>query len=249
VLGLLALMIIFFYKRRVRKIRQAEELKTLQNTRMAELEQVALRSQMNPHFIFNCLTSVQQLIINNQKEQANEYLVKFSRLIRKTLDFSSRTFISVFEKVTYLGEYVELEQFRIPGSFKFNIIIDSSIDQDRTLIPNMMLQPVIENAIRHGIRHRVDHSGLITLIMTLEDKIIKCVITDNGLGRRFNASLNSVHLNNHKSFGMEILYKRLQGFFKSEQPAEIFEVQDLYNEDGTAAGTSVKISLPVKFEQ
>ncbi|MES2849880.1 MAG: histidine kinase, partial [Bacteroidota bacterium] len=140
-------VIYFLVSGRIKKVKAEEKRKTDLNAKLSELEQTALRSQMNPHFIFNCLTSIQQLIISGNKVDANEYLVKFSRLIRKTLDMSARPFISIAEETKYLEEYLFLEQLRLSGRFDFSITSDPSINTNTTFIPNMMIQPVVENCV------------------------------------------------------------------------------------------------------
>ena len=153
---------------------------------MLELEQTALRSQMNPHFIFNCLTSIQQLIVSGNIVDANDHLVKFARLIRKTLELSARPYIKLKDEKDYLEEYLALEQLRIPGQFEFSIAIDGNINISKTEIPNMMLQPIVENCIRHGIKHLENKKGTISISFHQHPDFILCTITDNGIGRNNN---------------------------------------------------------------
>jgi len=246
-LAMLLIAVLVIYKTRITTVTKKANLRTMQKAKMLELEQTALRSQMNPHFIFNSLTSIQQLIVSNKAEQANEHLVKFARLIRKTLELSARPYIRINEEKDYLEEYLVLEQFRIPGEFEFNFEIDPQIDIFHTDIPNMMLQPIVENCIRHGIKHLENRKGLITILMQLTETVIRCTITDNGIGRDHSPENQSNMFFRQKSYGMEIVRKRLELLPGAEQRNTIPEITDLYDNNGMAAGTMVSIELPYKI--
>lgn len=243
--GILATLY-FLYKNKVKKVTAQEQQKMAVNTKMMELEQTALRAQMNPHFIFNCLTSIQQLIASGNKDEADKYLVKFARLIRKTLELSGNNFISVEEEVAYLKEYIVMEQLRIPGQFEFSINIDPAIDIMRTDIPNMMLQPIIENSIRHGIKHLTERKGKISVTMHLNGPYILCSVADNGTGRALKPAGGEHSFRESKSYGISIVNKRLEILSARHNLKNTFEVEDLLNNDGTAAGTKVIIKLPYK---
>ncbi len=235
--------IYIFLKRRIATVTRREQQNTALQAKMSELEQTALRSQMNPHFIFNCLTSIQQLIVTGNKDEANEYLVKFARLIRKTLELSRHSFISIEEETNYLSEYVELEQLRIPGQFEFSISIDPAINIEHTGIPNMMLQPVIENSIRHGIKHLENKKGKILVSLEQRADHILCTVTDNGVGRSAFGRPDESGISETKSYGMSIVSKRLE-ILSPGNEGRMLEITDLYNADGSAAGTKVILQLP-----
>jgi ligand-binding sensor domain-containing protein len=242
---LLFLLIVFYiYNRRVKVITRREKEKTAIQTEMAELKQVALRSQMNPHFIFNCLASIQQLVVAGSRDEANEYLVKFSRLIRKTLELSIRSHISLAEEKEYISEYLELEQLRIPGQFDFYFTIDKDINTDRTEIPNMMLQPIVENCVRHGIKHLENRKGVIDIRISRFDGYLRCEVTDNGVGRK-EKSPGSIYAGT-KSFGLGIVEKRLTGLAGYDRGNYFIKVIDNTNKDGEAFGTKVILQLPLK---
>ncbi len=242
---LLFLLIVYYiYNRRVKAITREKE-KTAIQTEMAELKQVALRSQMNPHFIFNCLASIQQLVVAGSRDEANEYLVKFSRLIRKTLELSIRSHISLAEEKEYISEYLELEQLRIPGQFEFHFTIDNDINTDRTEIPNMMLQPIVENCVRHGIKHLEDRKGIIDIRVSRFDGYLRCEVTDNGVGRK-EKSPGSIYAGT-KSFGLGIVEKRLTGLAGYDRGNYFIKVTDKTNKDGEAFGTKVILQLPLKI--
>ena len=238
-----------FYRRRIHLVTRREKQNATLNARMLELEQMALRSQMNPHFIFNCLTSIQQLIISGNKTDANEYLVKFARLIRKTLELSANSFITIEDETSYLKEYLALEQLRIPGKFEFSIVIDGHINVHKTEIPGMMLQPIIENSIRHGIKHLENKNGQIDISLKQEGAYILCSITDNGVGRGKSGQSNGSSFRENKSYGMEIVTKRLSAMSLNQKNEGTLEVEDIFNTDGSAAGTKVTMLLPFKTKQ
>lgn len=229
----------------IRKIKKEARQKTALHAKLAELEQTALRAQMNPHFIFNCLTSIQQLIISGNKIDANEYLVKFSRLIRKTLEISAQPFISIQEEINYLKEYLELEQLRLFDRFDFSITTDPAISTLSTFIPNMMLQPVVENCVRHGIKSLESRKGLITVHFSIHDNLLIATVTDNGTGRR-SVTEKDQRFKEHKSYGMEIVRKRLAAFAENNKCESTVAIRDLYDASGNTAGTQVILQMPFK---
>jgi hypothetical protein len=232
------------YKRRINFIEKREGEKTVLKTQMLQLEQTALRSQMNPHFIFNCLSSIQQLVVAGNKEEANDYLVKFSQLIRKTLEFSAQSYITLAQEQEYLCEYLVLEQLRMPNQFDFNFTIASNIDIYKTGIPNMMLQPIIENSIRHGIKHLQNRKGKITIDITMVNNYIRCVVADNGIGRKKNTAVTG--LTSHKSYGMDIVEKRLKGLQAYDTANCFIEIIDITDENNLPMGTKVILQVPLK---
>jgi len=245
-LFIIAGVVYLVYKNRIKKITAREKEKTALKSKMIEMEQTALRAQMNPHFIFNCLTSIQQLVVTGNKTEANEYLVRFARLIRKTLDLSGRSFITIEEETNYLKEYLILEQLRIPGQFEFSIHTDENIDTLKTEIPNMMLQPIVENSIRHGIKHLDNKRGYITIELKRSNDNIICLITDNGVGRKKLKEADGKYFNENKSFGMDIVNKRLEALSFHPTNESMLEVEDLYDQAGLPTGTKVTMRLPFK---
>lgn len=241
--ALVLALLYYFYSWRINKIRVKEGEKLMIRQRLMDLEQTALRSQMNPHFIFNCLSSIQQLVLSGNKEEANDYLVKFARLIRNTLELSSASYISLAKEKDYLTDYVEMEQLRVANPFNFEFDINASIDITRTQIPNMMLQPIIENSIRHGIKGLRSKKGNIKVCITQEANILICEITDNGSGRDSKNEVGNGYAS-HKSHGLEILNKRLNGLSNSEN--HFIKMTDLVDEDGKCQGTKTILQLPYK---
>lgn len=246
VLVIAAAAIYYFVSARVKKVKGEERKKTALNAKLAELEQTALRSRMNPHFIFNCLTSIQQLIISGNKVDANEYLVKFSRLIRKTLEMSAHPFISISEEKEYLEEYLFLEQLRLSGKFDYSITADPSINIEQTFIPNMMLQPIVENCVRHGIKSLEGRHGSITVHFDKGKNVLTCTVTDNGVGRNGISSFDEKAFSKHRSYGMDIVRKRLETFAEFNAGESGIEIKDLFDTGRQPAGTQVILHLPYK---
>ncbi len=241
-LMVIAALFFFLYKFRITKIRAEDKGRTDIKYKIAELEQKALRSQMNPHFIFNCLTSIQQLIISGKNNEANLYLVKFSRLIRATLEISLYPFVTIEDEKKYLGDYILLEQLRLAGSFEYRFIINDDIDVTRYEIPGMVLQPIIENSIRHGLKN-TDTKGGVTISFTLKEDYFLCKITDNGTGYDDPAQLQT-----HKSYALKSIVERLAIYHNSKKEETFFEIANVVNAEGKYSGTEVTIKMPFKIK-
>ncbi|MCK7555685.1 histidine kinase [Chitinophaga sedimenti] len=155
---------------------------------------------MNPHFIFNSLNAVQEFIIDQDMESANRYLSRFARLIRQTLDMSMQPNITVQDEVRYLRTYLELEQMRFDQRFNFAITVDPQINTEEALWPGMVLQPLVENAVQHGIRHLRDREGMITVAFRLEQRMIVCTVTDNGVQKRYRQPAGRTRVLGHQDY-------------------------------------------------
>ncbi len=203
-----------------------------------ELELIALRTQMNPHFLFNSLNSIKLSIIENDKELSTHYLTKFSKLVRLILENSNKSLISLEDELETTKLYLELEQLRFKNKFQFKINTNADILIE---LPPLVLQPYVENAIWHGIMH-LDGGGLIT-IRTYEDKHGICIeIEDNGIGRKKATEITSGQ-DQKQSMGMDITQKRIQALNEITGVKPIIKIVDL-EEDLKASGTLVKISIP-----
>ena len=143
-----------FFRYRIGNVRRKEKEKTMLNQRIAELEQKALRSQMNPHFIFNSLNSIQQYVAERDITGANNFITDFSRLIRMTLDLSTNTFFSMCDEIEYVTTYLKVEKTRLENQFDYSINIDKNLNLHEIHVPPLLLQPYVENSIRHGIKYK-----------------------------------------------------------------------------------------------
>ncbi|MBK8111609.1 MAG: histidine kinase [Saprospiraceae bacterium] len=221
------------------------ELMELQ-VKMAESRFMNLRLQMNPHFLFNALSSIQLLIVSEQTNKAYKYLTVFSNFLRTLLKYAEQSFILLDEELRILRMYIELEALRFDNSFEFEIVVDANIENDEVLIPTLLIQPFIENAIWHGLLHKNGNKKLLIEFKDVNDEYMLCIIEDNGVGRKAarefkNGQLSSV---GHESKGISIVEERLKLFEqKKGRPAHLV-VEDLVDDFNNATGTRATITLP-----
>lgn len=235
--------ILYISRQRIVQIRKRENEKTEANKLIAELDSKLLRSQMNPHFIFNSLNSIQKYIWENNEEDAAEYLSKFAKLMRSILENSSKEFITLEEEFSTLKIYLELEHKRSNGHFDYFINIDHKLDQANLLTPPMLIQPFIENAIWHGLNKKQDHGSLIISVYQ-NSEALTFSVDDDGIGR--NLSFNKSEINEKKSLGISITKQRIEKLFESTKTKGTIEIVDKMH-NGVSAGTNVIISIPLKY--
>lgn len=248
-----AIFLYALYKNRQSKIKNITNLQAL-NTKLEEqkeeisrintiLELKALRAQMNPHFIFNCMSSIQECMLMGRIEDANSYLTKLSRLLRMVLNYSDEESISLDKELQMLNLYLQLEKIRLKNNFEYSIELDEEIVAEELLVPALILQPFAENAIWHGLVNKKDNRQLI-IKGHLKNDVLHFIISDNGIGREKAEALKK-DISKHQSKGVALIEKRLAVINKKMNGTNAgFSVIDLYNEDGDAAGTSVEIRLP-----
>jgi ligand-binding sensor domain-containing protein/putative methionine-R-sulfoxide reductase with GAF domain len=228
----------------VQRLTREKEMEVLQlNKDLATSQLTALRSQMNPHFIFNALNSVQQYILQGNITEANRYLSKFSKLQRQVLNQSDQNFIPLDKELEVLTLYLELEQLRFENGFTYKIEVNKNVDTDEIKIPPMIVQPFVENAIWHGLMPKQDNRNLVICFEMSGDEILVCTVTDNGIGRKAAARLKNGNQSEHKSRGLSLVYDRLN--ILSQQYGKAFkaEVKDLMDSEGLPAGTEVKLFI------
>jgi tetratricopeptide (TPR) repeat protein len=223
----------------------AEASKNELERKTSELEMKALRTQMNPHFIFNCLNSINRFILKNDKSEASEYLTKFSRLVRLVLHNSQSQLIPLENELEGLRLYIELEAMRFENQFTFDIKVPKDLDSSSLMVPPLFLQPYVENAIWHGLMHKEEH-GKLSVQISSDERQLFFTITDDGVGRKKAMALSSKSATKHKSFGMKITADRISLLNGTSEPAVV--VNDLVNADGFAAGTEVILKLPIKYD-
>lgn len=207
-----------------------------------DLEMQALRARMNPHFIFNCLSSINRFILKNETEAASGYLTKFSRLIRMVLVNSKNTMILLDDELDMLRLYLDMERLRFRDAFDYSINLTNDIDLRGLFIPPLLLQPFTENAIWHGLMHK-EGNGKLTIELSLKNDILYCVITDNGIGREKAADMKSHLSDKQKSLGLQITADRLALINKGINDSIYFDIEDLLDEAGNAAGTRVTVKI------
>lgn len=241
---LLIAIIVIIVRRRINYITFREAEKTTINKRTAELEMKALRAQMNPHFIFNVMNSIQHYMLQNDTERAQRYLSKFAKLIRLILDNSSLQEVTLADELKSLDLYVELEQQRFENKFDYVVNIDDSINTNDISIPSMLLQPYIENAIKHGISH-LKTKGLIKLTVTNQVDFVAIDIEDNGVGRAFSALKKQNSGSDHVSHGTAITTHRIEAYNISNTLKITAQIVDLVDADNNAIGTKVELKIPI----
>ncbi|MBC7569011.1 MAG: histidine kinase [Spirosoma sp.] len=213
--------------------------------RLAETEMTALRSQMNPHFIFNCLNSVKLYTLQNDTDRAADYLTKFARLIRLVLENSKAERVTLQNELEALQLYIELEAMRFKQKVQFLIEVSPAVDVQFTTIPPLLIQPYVENAIWHGLMHKPDGGTITILVNQPSDDCLTVVITDDGVGRARAAQLKSKSANQAKSFGMKMTSDRISLINHHYDTQTAVRVRDLVDAGGRPSGTEVVLHIPV----
>ncbi|WP_296380132.1 tetratricopeptide repeat protein [Winogradskyella sp.] len=235
ILALLILGITLFIINRTRTLRQEKQILTL--------EQDMLRSQMNPHFIFNSLNSIKLYIINNEKENAVYYLNKFSKLIRKFLIASKEKETSLNDELETMRLYMNIENIRFSNEIDFTINVDESINTEVTKVPSLILQPFIENALWHGLSSKPENKKIELNVLKNSPNFITFEIIDNGIGRIASKKIKDNKRLKRKSLGIDITKARLANFSKTFPNSYTLKIEDLYNQE-TPSGTKVLLQIP-----
>ncbi|MGI9547310.1 MAG: tetratricopeptide repeat protein [Flavobacteriaceae bacterium] len=212
--------------------------------KMLTLEQSMLRSQMNPHFLFNSLNSIKLYIINNETKNAVHYLNKFSKLVRKILEASSLKEIPLAEELETVELYMNIENIRFSNEINFDINIDEGIDTHVVKIPSLILQPFLENALWHGLSSKEGEKCVLLHVSKAKNGFIKITITDNGVGRAEAERLKNSKVLKRKSVGIDITKERLDNFSKDYQNSFSVDIVDLIDDSGSASGTQVQLHIP-----
>jgi len=211
---------------------------------LAESQLMALRAQMNPHFVFNCLNSIQECIVTQKYGEASLYLNKFAKLFRSVLNNSGKVMVTLAEEIEVLDLYLSLEHMRFEKSFNYTIYTDEELEADEILIPSMLVQPYVENALWHGLMHKEGDRKLCIAFTKKSDAVFECVIDDNGIGRKKALELKEQQskTKRHVSRGMTISKDRIDLLQKQGQHA-MLDIIDKHDEADNATGTKVVIEL------
>ncbi|WP_408041253.1 sensor histidine kinase [Tenacibaculum amylolyticum] len=242
---------VMYYYRKALSEKEKEKqrlLAQIENEKeMVFLKLENLRSQMNPHFIFNALNSIQDYILLNQKNLAGDYLGKFADLIRIYLNHSSKAYISLEEEIDTLEKYLELEKLRFEDTLSYEITTKSEINREEIEIPTMLIQPYIENALKHGLLHKKEERKLtISFILDEEKHYILCKVTDNGVGRDKANALNSKRKKYHRPFATKATQDRITLLNHEKNKKIQVEIIDLFTEKNIPSGTQVIIKIPYR---
>jgi len=234
------------------KIKQIESLRSLEikqneiafiNQQLAEAQLSALQTQMNPHFIFNSLNSIKRMILSNEQQKASRYLSKFAQMIRITLNQSREIFITLYENLEYLESYLLMEKLRFDDSFTFQIVVDDQIDREEVLVPTLMIQPLAENAIWHGLMRRQGEKRLL-IRFSLSGETISCTIRDNGIGIKRSEELKLLNKSQHQSVGLSNLRNRIKILNEKYNTGCTLEIKDL-SDDENKTGTCVVLQFNI----
>lgn len=234
------------YRLQMERSEKERELSRLQH-RASQLEMHALRAQMNPHFLFNSLNSINRFILQNNSEQASGYLTKFSRLMRLILQNSQYELIPLENELDALKLYLELEAVRFDHHFSYAVKVDEDLDVGALKVPPLIIQPYAENAIWHGLMHK-EEPGNLLIELKEEQNYLVCTITDDGIGRTKAAELKSKSASTHKSMGMKITADRIASMKHGKINENNIQITDLILPDGTPGGTRVEIKIALQYD-
>ena len=249
-LGLLIIALLYtFYKYQIQKIEKKNQLlldKVNLEKNLNQSKLKAIKSQMNPHFFYNALNTIQSFILTNEKKQAVSYLSKFSTLTRTILEMSEKENITLSEEIKTLGLYLDIEKARFDEDFSYEINIGYGIDIENIKIPSMLLQPYVENAVKHGLLHKKDEKKLTIDFERIFDSL-KITIDDNGIGRQKSAELNVIKNKDHLSFATEAMQNRIELLNQYKQQNIAINFEDKLNKNGQSLGTKVIIEIPITY--
>ncbi|WP_111597840.1 sensor histidine kinase [Chitinophaga skermanii] len=243
VLGLLVITLALRFV--ISKIKASEKRKTEYNRRIAELEAKALTNQMNPHFIFNSLNSVQHLILEKEEKQALNFLADFATLMRQMLNNSRKSYLSLDDEIAFLTRYLELEKIRFASSFVYHFEIEPALKEHTVYIPPMLIQPILENAIKHGLAPKNGNGNLLVRLWMKED-LLYCTVDDDGIGWERSNSIKSGKLMKHESTALSVIKERLQIIKSFNGSVGKLEIIDKFNSGfSNKEGTLVEILIPI----
>ena len=223
----------------------AEEVLVDTQRKMAEVEMQALRAQMNPHFIFNCLNSINRYIVKSDQATASLYLTRFAKLIRLILDNSNTKNVMLSNELEALRLYIEMEALRFEKKFTYQVIVDNNVNADSVEVPPLIIQPYVENAIWHGLLHKENCGQLTIRVRMINESMLECIIEDNGVGREKAKIMKSKSATTRKSLGMQLTESRISLLNKHAALNASIEIIDLENAAHEAGGTKVILNIPV----
>ncbi|MFN7044960.1 MAG: histidine kinase [Flavobacterium sp.] len=238
-----------FYKYQIQKIEKKNQLlldKVNLEKNLNQSKLKAIKSQMNPHFFYNALNTIQSFILSNDKKQAVSYLSKFSTLTRTILEMSEKENITLSEEIKTLGLYLDIEKSRFDDDFSYEINIGYGIDIENIKIPSMLLQPYVENAVKHGLLHKKGEKKLNIDFEHIFDSL-KITIDDNGIGRQKSAELNAIKNKDHLSFATEAMQNRIELLNQYKQKNIAINFEDKLNKNAQSLGTKVIIEIPITY--
>ena len=249
-IGLIFIALVYtFYKYQIQKIEKKNQLlldKVNLEKNLNQSKLKAIKSQMNPHFFYNALNTIQSFILTNDKKQAVSYLSKFSTLTRTILEMSEKESITLSKEIKTLGLYLDIEKARFDEDFNYEINIGYGIDIENIKIPSMLLQPYVENAVKHGLLHKKGEKKVTIDIERIFDSL-KITVDDNGIGRQKSSELNAIKNKDHLSFATEAMQNRIELLNQYKQQNISINFEDKFNKNGQSLGTKVIIEIPITY--
>jgi hypothetical protein len=226
----------------MRKEFDRKKEKVAYNNRLLELEAKALTSQMNPHFIYNSLSTVQHLIVLNEQQKAFDYISDFSLLMRQMLNNSRKSYVALEDEIDFLTRYMELERFRFSNSFEYEFQVEDALKVHSHCIAPMLIQPILENAIKHGMGPKKE-KGILKISFSFHKDILECVVDDNGAGwKKTRSAVSSLK---HESTALNIIRERLNVIKSYDDNPGKLEIIDKSSAGYPESGTVVKIFIPI----
>lgn len=225
------------------RIKQSEQEKKNIENEIDKIRLIALKAQMNPHFIFNSLNSIRAYVITNETKKASDYITKFAKLIRLILHYASKDSILLQSELEALQLYVELEQLRFRDDFNFDLRLDQRIKPNQVWVPPLILQPYVENAIVHGLAPKKDNK-ILRVMVIMNQNHLEFVVRDNGVGRNYSKSISKEMNPAHKSMAMELTRRRIELMDTENTDKPKIAITDL-KENGDPSGTEVRFTLPL----
>jgi LytS/YehU family sensor histidine kinase len=241
---IVAIIFLYFIYYRYKRESEFRNKELLHQKVKAETELIALRSQMNPHFIFNSLQSIQQYIRKNENKLADEYLIKFSKLIRLILENSNKRTIALEDELDALSFYMELEALRFNPPFKYELLTEPGIRKEAVYIPPLLIQPFVENSIWHGIKN-LDRDGIITINIKKQDSNINIKVIDNG---RLSTD-NYINVLKKESMGMKITMERIRLFNETNNKRASVLNKEILDDNNIHIGNTVEFNLPYDADE
>lgn len=237
IIGLAQLLVVYLYRRSVKRVEQKAGLQQ----RMNELKMTALKAQMNPHFIYNALNSIQALVAQGKEDEAIHYIGSFSRLLRQVLEQAESNVISLEKELEMLDRYIGLEKLRLSITFNYTLDIDEAVNTSSEKIPPLTLQPFVENALWHGLNKK-EGEKLLRIAITTNESWLFITIHDNGIGRNTAKLSGKKQLDDTTSKGIAITQDRIADFNQTTEPLPVI-IEDLFDKNGQASGTCIRLQL------
>lgn len=248
--GIIAAAVYIGMKQKEKNIKKTAAEKSAIQKHIAELETKALKSQMNPHFVFNSLNAISHLVASKQNEKGIAYLSKFSKLLRIILDESENNFVALKDEIKMLDLYLQIEAMRFGDTFSYAIQADGNIEEDDISVPALLLHPLVENAVWHGLLHKQGQRRLIIHFKMIADDMMQCIVKDNGIGLAAAKEMKEKRLNGiiHKSKGVQLVKDRLKALEQQFGKPAFFSMEDIHTGSYFVSGTMITIQFPVLYE-